>query len=92
MVLEATFNQGVLTCFEKEPAEKKNIKNINISLISGVFWATYMSFLGIFFKTHHIDSDVKMLCKTVMEKCVLKLTNQEEKYSFFSSLLLWYSY
>ena len=51
-----------------------------------------MSFLGIFFKTHHIDSDIKMRCKTVMEKCVLKLTNQEKKYSLFSSLLLWYSF
>ena len=50
-------------------------------------------FMGIFFfKTHHIESDIKMRCKTVLEKCILKLTNQEEKYSLFSSLLLWYSY
>ena len=60
MVFEPTLN-GVLTCFEKEPAEKKN-KNINISLISGVVWTTYMSFLRIFFKTHRIDCDIKMLC------------------------------
>ena len=44
-----------------------------------------MSFLGIFFKTHHIDSDVKMLCKTVLEKCILKLTNQEQIVYFLLS-------
>ena len=44
-----------------------------------------MSFLGIFFKTHHIDSDVKMLCKTLLEKCVLKLTNQEQIVYFLLS-------
>ena len=29
-------------------------------------------YLGNFFKTHHIDSDIKMHCKTVLEKCILK--------------------
>ena len=43
-----------------EPAEK-DIKN-NMSLISGVVWTTYTSFLGIFFETHHIDGDIILRC------------------------------
>ena len=43
-----------------------------------------MHFLGIFFKTktHHIDSvknDCLLKIKTVLEKCILKLSNQIPK-------------
>ena len=39
-----------------------------------------MDFLGIFFKTHHIDIELKtIVIETVIEKCKLKLSIQIPK-------------